>query len=214
VGLPIDGVMPYDVDKAPGEWVYRQSIRRERRIFLGGALFLLVAGVFLALAVGHRVGVVGSFVFLAAVLAAKPYADRYGERHLLLFRGAVAEYEVGETLNALRGEGWVVMHDVQQANEGNIDHIASGANGIYLVETKLRRYRDDQLTKVKRQAARLYDEIGVFVTPVICLHTRDGKAFKTHGVWVVPRTNVLEWLRNQRNRPAESERLARFIDRL
>lgn len=206
--------MAYDLDKSPAEWVYRQSNRRERRIWIGGAIFLLVAGLFLVLAIGHRVGVTASALFLAAVFAAKPYADRYADKHVRLLRGARAERDVGETLNVLREEGWVVMHDVEQAGEGNIDHIVSGPTGVYLVETKASRYLDGQLTKAKRQAAKLHDELGVFVSPVICLHTRRGKPFKTHGMWVVPRPEIIDWLRSQHNRPVDPARLAGFTDRL
>jgi Holliday junction resolvase-like predicted endonuclease len=209
-----DCLVAYNVEKAPAEWVYRQSNRRERRIWFGGALLLLVVGLFLALAIGHRVSVAASAFFLAAVVAARPYADRYADKHLRLLRGARAERDVGETLNVLRKEGWVVMHDIEQMGEGNIDHIASGPTGVYLVETKTRRYLDGQLTKVKRQAAKLHDELGVFVTPLICLHSREGKPFKTHGVWVVPRQELLGWLHSQHNRAVDFDRLARFADQL
>jgi Nuclease-related domain len=206
--------MAYDLDKVPGEWVNRQANRREWRIWLTGGVFMLVAGLMLALALGHRLSIAASAVLLAVVLAAKPHADRYADLHLRLLRGAVAEREVGETLNALTHEGWVVMHDLEQAGEGNIDHLVSGPGGVFLVETKSRRYVDRDLTKAKRQAARLHDELGVFVTPVICLHTRDGQPFRTNKTWVVPRQKIVGWLRGQHNRPVEFERLARFADRL
>ena len=32
------------------------------------------------------------------------------------------------------------MHDVMFGGRGNLDHIVSGPNGVYLVETKYRRY--------------------------------------------------------------------------
>jgi hypothetical protein len=52
------------------------------------------------------------------------------------------------------------------------------------------------------------------VTPVICLHARKGKPFRTQGVWVVPRERLLNWLREQHNQPVTFERLARFADRV
>lgn len=207
--------MAYDLDKAPAEWVMHQSNRREATIWLIGAGFILVSGVMLAFAVGHRLSIAGATALVALALALRPYADRYADLHVKLLRGAVAEREVGETLNALRATpGWVVMHDIEQAGEGNIDHLVSGATGIFLIETKTRRYADAQLTKAKRQAAKLHDELGVFVQPVICLHTRDGRPFKTHGVWVVPHQHIVDWLREQHNAVVEFERLARFADRL
>jgi hypothetical protein len=42
------------------------------------------------------------------------------------------------------------MHDIEQGGEGNIDHLLSGPNGVYLVETKERRYDDRHLPKARR----------------------------------------------------------------
>ncbi len=106
------------------------------------------------------------------------------------------------------------MHDVEDPNGGNIDHIVSGPGGVFLVETKQRSYLDKHVPKIKRQAARLHDDLGVWVTPVFCLHQRAGKPFNTKGVWVVPRREILGWLRAQHNTPVEFERLARFADSL
>ncbi len=106
------------------------------------------------------------------------------------------------------------MHDVKPDGEANIDHIASGPNGVYVVETKARRYDAQHLPRVKRQAAWLHDELGAWVTPVVCIHRRGGKPFRTQGVWVVPHCELLSWLGAQRNRPAAFERLARFAESL
>lgn len=43
---------------------------------------------------------------------------------------------------------------------------------------------------------------------------RHGDAFCTHGVWIVAREQLLDWLRTQHNAPVPFERLARFADRL
>ena len=106
------------------------------------------------------------------------------------------------------------MHDIERPGQGNIDHIASGPGGVFLIETKLRRYEDYQLGKAKWQATRLYDETGVFVTPVICLHLRRGGPFEARGVWIVPHERLLDWLRSQHKKPVPFERLARFTDRV
>ena len=82
-------------------------------------------------------------------------------------KGSTAEAAVGETLEPLRWERYIVMHDMPQRGEGNIDHVVSGPNGVYLVETKFARYLPVHLKKAKRQAARLHDELGVWVTPVV-----------------------------------------------
>ncbi len=207
-----ESVVAYDVERRPAAWVTARTQRREHAIRLAMAIFFAIAVAVLALAVGHRLSIVGSALFLAIVIAMKPHADRYIDRHLRLRQGARAEEIVGETLNELRRESWIVMHDVEQPGEGNVDHIASGPNGVFMIETKLRRYEDAHLKKARRQAAKLHDELGVWVTPVICLHLRKGNAFKTQGVWVVPRQELLGWLRRQSNTPVPFEQLARFAD--
>lgn len=205
--------MAYDVDKQAGAWVRKQTARRERRIVVGLAFGFLVTGGFLALALGRHVSIAASAAFLAFALAVKPYAERFIDRHARLSRGAQAEAAVGATLEHLRIDGWIVMHDLEPPDGANIDHVASGPGGVYLIETKERRYEDAHLGRVKRQALWLHDEIGVWVTPVICIHTRRGEPFRTKGVWVVPHSRLLDWLRKQRNTPVEFDRLARFADR-
>jgi len=209
-----DPVVAYDVERRPGTWVAAQARRRGRLIWIGAAIFFAVTGVILALAIGHRLSIAASMLFLLVVVAVKPHADRHADNYLRWLRGARAEESVGETLDELRREGWILMHDVEQDREGNIDHIASGPNGVFMIETKLRRYEDRDLVKAKRQAATLHDELAVWVTPVICLHTRRGNAFRMQGVWVVPQLGLLDWLRQQRNQPVPFERLAQFADRV
>jgi hypothetical protein len=179
-------------------------------------VFGATAALFLGLVVGYRtspMGNLGLFVLVALVAALAPRARRYRDRHTRMLKGAVAERNVGVTLNELRREpGWVVMRDVKQEHEGNIDHLVWSPNGVYLVETKLGRYEDSQLVNVKRHAARVHDELGCWVSPVICLHTRAGRAFQAKSVWIVPHRELLDWLRAQRNRTVPFERLARYAD--
>ena len=54
------------------------------------------------------------------------------ERH---DRGATGEEQVGGLLDALRGNGWHVIHDASLGN-GNVDHILIGPAGVFTVETK------------------------------------------------------------------------------
>lgn len=206
--------MAYEVDRRPGAWVRAQTARRERRIWIGLAAGFLVTGAFLALAIGRHVSIAAAAVFLAAVLLVRPYVEGYVDRNVRLRSGTRAEVAVGETLEQLRRYGWIVMHDVERPGEANLDHIVSGPNGVYLIETKDRRYEDHHLGRVKGQAMWLHDQLGVWVTPVICIRSRRGRPFRTKRVWVVPLGELLEWLRAQRNAPVEFERLARFADRL
>lgn len=206
--------MAYDVDTKPGGWVRAQTARRERRILFGLAIGFLITGAFLAFALGRHVSIAGSLGFLAALALIRPYADSYVDKHVRLRGGTNAEEAVGDTLNQLRSEGWIVMHDIARPGQANVDHLVSGPRGVYLIETKARRYEDSDLSRVKAQAKWLRAQIGVFVTPVICLGSRKGGPFHPSGVWVVPHQHLLTWLRDQRNQPVEFERLARFADRV
>jgi Nuclease-related domain len=204
----------YEVDRRPGEWVREQTARRERRIWIGLAVGFLVTGAFMALAIGRHVSIAASAGFLTAVLLVRPYVEGYVDRHVRLRSGTRAEVAVGETLEQLRRDGWIVMHDIERPSEANLDHVVSGPNGVFLIETKDLRYEDLHLARVKGQAAWLHDQLGVWVTPVICIRARRGRPFRTRGVWVVPLAELLDWLRAQRNAPVKFERLARFADSL
>jgi len=51
-------------------------------------------------------------------------------------QGARGEQQVGSTLQALEREGWPVLHDVVAPGHGNIDHVAVGPPGVFVIETK------------------------------------------------------------------------------
>ena len=183
-----------------------------RWIAAGLVIFVLVDGLVTALVVGHRLTVAASAVLLAAFLASRRRIENFVYSHVRMRGGVWAEEAVGGTLNQLRYDGWIVMHDVKPEGGANLDHIVSGPTGVYLIETKARRYENAHLGRAKGQALWLHDQIGCWVTPVICLHQRRGKAFRTQRVWIVPHGQLLEWLRAQRNQQVEFERLARFAD--
>lgn len=61
-----------------------------------------------------------------------------GNRYL----GYFGERVVGEALEPLKAQGWRVFHDVPGVDNGrkfNIDHVAVGPTGVYVIETKTRR---------------------------------------------------------------------------
>jgi hypothetical protein len=62
--------------------------------------------------------------------------------------------------------------------------------------------------------AKLHDQLGTWVTPVICLGQRVDNPFQHDRVWIVPDVHLLEWIRGQRNVRAPLERLTRFTDTL
>ena len=209
-------VVAYDVRKAPGGFAEAQAMRRERFAWLGATVFVLAGGIVLAIAfTNHRLALLASTIFLVATLALRPRAERYLDAQLHWRDGGRAERLVGETLNELRRDGWYLLHDIEALGAGNVDHIAAGPGGVYLIETKYSAYLDRHLGKVKRQAKLLHDELDdCWVTPVICLYRRKGDPFKQNGVWIVPHVHLLAWLRVQHNKTVSFERLARFAERL
>ena len=50
---------------------------------------------------------------------------------------------MGEELNQLMRSDYHVFHDVTNAPYGNIDHVLVGPTGVYAVETKTRRKREE-----------------------------------------------------------------------
>ena len=50
--------------------------------------------------------------------------------------GAWGEESTAKALRVLEDDGWVVMHDLDAAGRGNVDHIAVGPGGVYLLDSK------------------------------------------------------------------------------
>jgi hypothetical protein len=55
--------------------------------------------------------------------------------------GISGEQAVAESLNEAASSGFRVFHDLEDEKIGNIDHVAVGTRGIFLIETKARRRR-------------------------------------------------------------------------
>jgi hypothetical protein len=207
--------MAYDLDTQPGGWVLAQTKLREQRAWIGFAVFFsALVGTMLLAIISAPWAIMVMIVLLAGAFGLRSRAERYIDSVVDWRQGGEAEREVGELLGQLESERWTVLHDVMFGGCGNLDHIVSGPNGVYLVETKYRHYEQKQLGRVKHQARLLHDELGVWVTPVICLRNRSRGEFTASKVAIVPYDHLLDWLRAQRNRPVEFERLARFADKL
>ena len=123
--------------------------------------------------------------------------------------GAHAESIVGYLLEKLRAIGFEVVHA-----KGS-DHFVSGPSGVFMVETKRWEYEPWHLQKAKRHATKLARELGIFVTPVICLaRRRPADPYRDHGVWILGRDRLVNWLTAQRNETVEPGRLARLAERV
>jgi hypothetical protein len=203
-------LVPYDVDTKPGAWVERQAQRRLVYLLVG-ATFVAVFGV-LAASLSHDY-VLEALIFGVLVCVAIAAHDRI-ELAVPWLKGANAESAVGAELEELRRDGYIVMHDVMFGGEGNLDHIVSGPNGVFLVETKFKRYEMHQLTKVKRQAARVHDVLDHWVTPVVCAGVRKKRPYKHAKVWIAGRGQLADLIRGLEGRPVDPERLFRFADSL
>jgi hypothetical protein len=206
--------MAYDAHRPPGGWVTLQANRRARRVWLLIVLLFALGLASVALLKWNPAPVALSALVIVLAVALGGRASRELEDANRCLRGATAESSVGEELNSLRNDGYVVLHDIEQKGEGNIDHVVSGPSGVFLVETKLRRYHEAHLVKVKRQALRLHAELGTWITPVICLHSRSGRAFRSEGVWIVPQPALRDWIRAQKDAVANAERFATFMANL
>ena len=202
--------MSYHVDSTPG--AYSASVERSVSVrsvllvvgFAGVGLLPLV----LARAFDVSYAVSAPIVVLLAVIYWAAESDSVlMERGL---KGRNGEAVVGDALEGLRWERYIVLHDVPFSGEGNIDHLVSGPNGVYLVETKFGSYLPVHLKKAKRQAAKLGEELGVLVTPVLCVSSSEGGPYRHVGVQVVGFDALLGWIQAQTNPPVEFERLARF----
>ena len=77
--------------------------------------------------------------------SAREYARRQrekAERHLRVAeryeRGAAGEAATAAQLDSLRQHGWAVFHDVRWPGrpKANIDHVAVGPGGVFVIDSK------------------------------------------------------------------------------
>jgi Nuclease-related domain len=204
----------YDVETRPATFAAARARTHTRRSLALIAAFVGAGALPLVLSQAFEVPVIASAVILMLLGALYHAANRESAKRERWVKGSAAEAAVGETLEALRWERYIVMHDIYLPGDGNVDHFVSGPNGVYLVETKFARYLPRHLKRAKRQAKRLHDHLGVWVTPVVCLATREARSYKRDGVWVVGRHDLAEWIQAQQNEPVDFDRLAQFAESL
>lgn len=202
--------MSYHVESTPGTYAASDEGALSVRSVLFVVAFagLGVLPLVLARAFGVSFAVSAPIVILLAVVYWAAESDSVlMERGL---KGRNGEAVVGERLEDLRWERYIVLHDIPFAGQSNIDHLVSGPNGVFLVETKFGSYLPVHLKKARRQAAKLSGELGVPVTPVLCVNASEDGPYRHGGVQVVGFDALLPWIRAQSNPPVEFERLAHF----
>jgi nuclease-like protein len=209
--------MAVDPNRAPGAWVTGQSRRAVLRVWMLLGIFgMALLGGALAAQLGwlsSRQGAGVGFGVSALALLAFMAAEHRSLQAAAWVRGSRAEREVGEELAVLRADGALVFHDVELPR-GNIDHVVALPRGAYVVETKARRYAEVHLKSVKRQAHRLHEQVGCWVTPVICLAGRANRPYRREGVWIVGLPHLVRWMESRPGRPIDLERVRAGVQQL
>lgn len=138
--------------RMPGEHLWRRVIENDETemqwvllvmlipIIVGGAT-LYIVGKFLqwSLAPGLVVTLV---VFTFSLLLCARWLQGRLRRRANDYLGFFGERYVAEWLEPLKAEGWFIVHDVPcigATGKFNLDHVAVGPGGIWVVETKTRR---------------------------------------------------------------------------
>jgi hypothetical protein len=206
--------MAYEVERAPG----RYAKSRERDELRGALVFGVLIGIAmlasLALLIAGVAGLASSVGLIAVAFIANEFATARLDAGIRWGKGGNAEAKIGRTLEALRAEGYVVMHDLDKVGGGNIDHLVSGPTGCFVIETKFRRYEERDLVIVKRRSQRLARELETsWVQPVISFATRRYGPRVVRRVAVVGVDGLLDYIRAQSNPVVPFERLAGFADR-
>jgi hypothetical protein len=170
------------------------------------ALTLGGAGVW-ALAAGDRWVGVGA---LLAALAARPGGDAGRWR-----RGAGGERATAAALARLPRRRWAVLHDRSiPGSRANLDHLAIGPTGVWLIDSKAYRGavrvrwgrvrvagRPIDTGPTRWEAAVVEDRLGVEVVPLVVLHAPGlrRRGGRSGDVRVLPARSLV---RELRRRPA------------
>jgi hypothetical protein len=146
--------LPEDIKllRMPGEHLWRRVTAGDESdvqwfliailipIFVGFGALLGVMHLPASWATSGLVGVVVLFVF-ALLLCVRWFHQRL-QRRANDYLGFFGERYVAEILDPLKATGWFIFHDVQcQGATGkfNLDHVAVGPGGVWVIETKTRR---------------------------------------------------------------------------
>jgi Nuclease-related domain len=152
-----------------------------------------------ALGIGAAGGLLGSLLAprlslalgtLAVVAAGVGLRFRPSPDAIAWRRGAAGERRTARLLGPLERHGWVVLHDLAvPGSQANLDHLAIGPGGVFVVDSKQYRgrLRLDALGKLWHgrypldpavraasweadQAAQVLPDPGVAVVPIVAVH--------------------------------------------
>ena len=137
--------------RMPGEYLWRRVIENDEAdlqwgllvmmipILAGGAILYIVGRFLKSPATGL---VVSAVVFVLSLLLCARWIQVRLRRRANDYLGFFGERYVAEWLEPLKPKGWFVFHDVPcsgATGKFNLDHVAIGPGGIWVVETKTRR---------------------------------------------------------------------------
>ena len=138
--------------RGPGETQRRRVQRTDENLFfyIFGAAFVPLAIASLALLRATRLpkrlvpvgAAVATVVFLVSAVCAVIVLLRFFNRRRNDLLGHLGERAVAEHLEALRGDGYCIFHDVPcegRKKNFNIDHVVVGKTGVAAIEVKTRR---------------------------------------------------------------------------
>jgi hypothetical protein len=138
--------------RMPGEHLWRRVTAGDEldvQWFLIALLIPLLVGLGALLVVAHLPaslitnGLAGFVVlFVFSLLLCVRWLEQRLRRRADDYLGFFGERYVAEVLDPLKATGWFIFHDVQcQGATGkfNLDHVAVGLGGVWVIETKTRR---------------------------------------------------------------------------
>jgi len=171
-------------------------------------------------------------MFLIARMSPPPWIENWQD-------GAIGEQWTGQTLRKLESQGWRIFHDLT-ASRGNIDHVAVGPGGVFLLDSKrwrgsitvdgdsavVHRMEDPDLhwqftspAHVKSLAREVHEAVrantraSVWVTPVIVLWGEFAQMVAGDTCMFVHGDALAQWLRDQPTRiaPGRVEQIAEAV---
>jgi hypothetical protein len=183
---------------------------------LGLLKVVLIAGIYVAVIYGivivdhdakkTRVGIVASFALAGLAFLLLGELHRGGNDAINWLVGARAERRIGKSLDRLVDKGWFVLHGYKREWGGDIDHVAIGPNGAFMVETKSYAFRRSDLRRAAWNAAWLKEKLEIrWVTGVLCVN-EDRPPMLEGAIWVMGHDELLPWLEKQRDTPVDPDR--------
>ena len=121
--------MAYDVETRPATFAAARARTLTRRSLALVAAFVGVGAVPLVLTQAFEVPLVASAMIVTLMVALYHAADGQSALMERWLKGSAAEAAVGETLETLRWERYIVMHDVPQRVRGTSTIWSAGRTG-------------------------------------------------------------------------------------